>query len=86
MTTVSCFPMHRQRGEIIRCAVNLDRTHGELASRYWREEMRLLAHRLKAIGMTEAEVSKQVLHFTAAVMEEMQCACAERALQQNDSK
>ncbi len=48
--------------------------------------MRLLAHRMKAIGMTEAEVSKQVLLFTGAVMEEMQRAYAERALQQNDSK
>ena len=86
MSKVSCFPMHRQRGEIIRCAGNLDRIHGELASRYWREEMRLLAHRLKTIGMTEAEVSKQVLLFSGAVMEEMQRANAERELQQNDSK
>jgi hypothetical protein len=43
-------------------------------------------YRMKAIGMTEAEVSKQVLLFTGAVMEEMQRAYAERALQQNDSK
>ncbi len=84
--TVTCFPMHRQRGEVIRCAGNLDRFHGEQASRYWREEMRLVAHRLKAIDMSEAEVSKQVLLFTGVVTEEMQRAYVERALQQNDSK
>ncbi|MCZ7862853.1 DUF6074 family protein [Agrobacterium salinitolerans] len=80
MNTVVCFPVHRQRSEIKRCARNLDRMHGEAASRYWREEMRLLAARLSAIGMCEAEVSKQALHFTGAVMEEMQRAYAERSI------
>ncbi len=80
MNTVVCFPVHRQRTEIKRCAGNLDRLHGEAASRYWREEMCLLAARLSAIGMCEAEVSKQALHFTGAVMEEMQRAYAERAV------
>ena len=80
MNTVVCFPAHRQRSEIKRCAGNLDRLHGEVASRYWREEMRLLAARLTAIGMCEVEMSKQALLFTGAVMEEMQRAYAERAL------
>jgi hypothetical protein len=80
MNTVVCFPAHRQRSEIKRCAGNLDRMHGEAASRYWREEMRLLAARLSAIGMCDAEVSKQALHFTGAVMEEMQRAYAERSI------
>lgn len=80
MNTVVCFPVYRQRSEIKRCAGNLDRLHGEAASRYWREEMRRLAARLSAIGMSEAEVSKQALLFTGAVMEEMQRAYAERAL------
>lgn len=80
MNTVVCFPVHRQRSEIKRCAGNLDRLHGAAASRYWREEMRRLAARLSAIGMSEAEVSKQALLFTGAVMEEMQRAYAERAL------
>ncbi|MDH0114040.1 DUF6074 family protein [Rhizobium pusense] len=80
MKNVICFPVHRQRSEIKRCAGNLDRLHGEAASRYWREEMRLLAARLSAIGMCEVEVSKQALLFTGAVMEEMQRAYAERAL------
>lgn len=78
MNTVVCFPAHRQRSEIMRCAGNLDRLNGETASRYWREEMRLLAARLKAIGACEAEVSKQALLFTGAVMEELQRAYAER--------
>ena len=86
MKNVICFPAHRQRSEIKRCAGNLDQLHGECASRYWREEMRLLAARLSAIGMCEAEVSNQALLFTGAVMEEMQRAYAERALQQIDSK
>lgn len=77
---VVCFPAHRQRSEIKRCASTLDRLHGEAASRYWREEMRLLAARLSAIGMCEAEVSKQALLFTVTVMEEMQRAYAERAI------
>jgi hypothetical protein len=72
--------MHRQHSEIIRCAGNLDRLNGEAASRYWREEMRLLAGRLKAIGMCESEISKQALLLTGAVMEEMQRAYAERAI------
>lgn len=80
MNTVVCFPVHRQRSEIKRCAGNLDRLHGEVASRYWREEMRILAARLSAIGMGDEEVSKQALLFTGAVMEEMQRAYAERAL------
>lgn len=80
MKNVICFPVHRQRSEIKRCAGKLDRLHGEAASRYWREEMRLLAARLSAIGMCEVEVSKQALLFTGAVMEEMQRAYAERAL------
>lgn len=80
MKNVICFPAHRQRSEIKRCAGNLDRLHGEAASRYWREEMRLLAARLSAIGMCEVEVSRQALLFTGAVMEEMQRAYAERAL------
>lgn len=80
MKNVICFPAHRQRSEIKRCAGNLDRLHGEVASRYWREEMRLLAARLTAIGMCEVEMSKQALLFTGAVMEEMQRAYAERAL------
>lgn len=80
MKNVICFPAHRQRSEIKRCAGNLDRLHGEAASRYWREEMRLLAARLSAIGMCDAEVSKQALHFTGAVMEEMQRAYAERSI------
>ncbi|KQY51390.1 hypothetical protein ASD46_21755 [Rhizobium sp. Root491] len=80
MKNVICFPAHRQRSEIKRCAGNLDRLHGEAASRYWREEMRLLAARLTAIGMCGAEVSKQALLFTGAVMEEMQRAYAERAI------
>ncbi|RSC36397.1 hypothetical protein EGT36_03180 [Agrobacterium sp. FDAARGOS_525] len=78
MNTVVCFPVHRQRSEIKRCAGNLDRLHGEAASRYWREEMRHLAARLSAIGMCEAEVSRQALLFTGAVMEEMQRAYAEK--------
>ncbi|KAA3500281.1 hypothetical protein DXM26_20680 [Agrobacterium tumefaciens] len=86
MNAVVSFPAHRQRSEIKRCAGNLDRLNGETASRYWREEMRLLAARLSAIGMCEAEVSKQALLFTGAIMEEMQRAYAERALQQIDSK
>lgn len=80
MTTIVCFPAHRQRSEIKRCAGNLDRLNGEAASRYWREEMRLLAARLSAIGMSEAEVSKQALLFTGAVMEELQRAHADRSL------
>lgn len=78
MTTIVCFPAHRQRSEIKRCAGNLDRLHGEAASRYWRDEMRFLAVRLKAIGACEAEVSKQALLFTGAVMEELQRSYAER--------
>ncbi len=78
MKNVSCFPAHRQRSEVMRCAGNLDRLNGEAASRYWREEMRLLATRLKAIGACEAEVSKQALLFTGAVMEEMQRVYAEQ--------
>lgn len=80
MNTVVCFPAHRQRSEIKRCARNLDRLNGEAASRYWREEMRLLAARLSAIGMCDAEVSKQALLFAGAIMEEMQRAYAERAI------
>ncbi|QIX20971.1 hypothetical protein FOB41_07410 [Agrobacterium pusense] len=80
MNTVVRFPAHRQRSEIKRCAGNLDRLHGEAASRYWREEMRRLGAHLSAIGMCEVEVSKQALLFTGAVMEEMQRAYAERAL------
>jgi hypothetical protein len=80
MKNVICFPVHRLRSEIKRCAGNLDRLNGEAASRYWREEMRLLAARLSAIGMCEAEVSRQALLFTCAVMEEMQRAYAERAI------
>jgi hypothetical protein len=83
MSTFVCFPAHRQRSEIMRCAGNLDRLNGEPASRYWREERRLLAARLSAIGMCEAEVSKQALLFTGAVMEEMQRAYAERAITAN---
>lgn len=79
MTTIVCFPFHRQRSEIMRCAGNLDRLNGEAASRYWREEMRLLAGRLSAIGMPEAEVSKQALIFTGAVMEELQRAHADQS-------
>lgn len=45
---------------------------------YWREEMRLLATRLSAIGMSEAEVSKQARLLTGVVMEEMQRAYAEK--------
>ncbi|WP_421445703.1 DUF6074 family protein [Agrobacterium tumefaciens] len=78
MKNVICFPAHRQRSEVMRCAGNLDRLNGETASRYWREEMRLLAARLKAIGACEAEVLKQALLFTGAVMEELQRAYAER--------
>jgi hypothetical protein len=78
VSEVVCFPIHRQRNEILRCACNLDRLNGEAASRYWREEMRLLAVRLKAIGACEAEVSKQALRFTGAVMKELQRAYAER--------
>lgn len=80
MTMIVCFPIQRQCSEIKRCAGNLDRLNGESASRYWREEMRLLAVRLTAIGMCEDEVSKQALLFTGAVMEEMQRAYAERAI------
>jgi hypothetical protein len=80
MSAVVCFPAHRQRSEIKRCAGNLDRLHGKVASRYWREEMRHLAARLSAVGMSEPEVSKQALLFTGAVMEEMQRAYAERAI------
>ncbi|MGV2052359.1 DUF6074 family protein [Agrobacterium sp. 22-209-1] len=80
MKNVICFPAHRQRSEIKRCADNLDRLNGEAASRYWREEMRHLAARLTAIGMCEVEMSKQVLLFTGAVVEEMQRAYAERAI------
>ena len=86
MSTIVCFPVHRQRSEIKRCAGNLDKLHGEAASRYWRCEVRQLAKGLTAIGMSEAEISKQALLFTGAVMEELQRAYAERALQQNDSK
>lgn len=75
--TVVCFPAHRQRREIKRCAGNLDKLNGEAASRYWREEMRLLAGRLSAVGMPDAEVSKQALLFTGAVMEELQRAHAD---------
>lgn len=79
MNTVICFPAHRQRSEIIRCAGNLDRLNGEAASRYWREEMRLLAARLSAIGMCEVEVSKQALLFTGAVMEGLQQTHADQS-------
>lgn len=78
MSTIVCFPVHRQRSEIKRCASNLDNLHGEAASRYWREEMRRLGSRLSSIGMDEAEVSRQALLFTGAVMEELQRAYAER--------
>lgn len=67
------------------CAGDIDKLHGEAASRYWRCEVRQLAKGLTEIGMSEAEVSRQALLFTGAVMEEMQRAYAERALQQNDS-
>ncbi|MFK0339211.1 DUF6074 family protein [Agrobacterium deltaense] len=80
MNAVVCFPIHRQRIEIMRCAGNLDRLNGEAASQYWRDEMRLLAGRLKALGLGEVEVSKQALLFTGAVMEEMQRTYAERAI------
>lgn len=86
MTKIVCFPVHRQRSEIKRCAGNLDKLHGEAASRYWKEEMRRLGSRMSSIGMDQAEVSKQALLFTGAVMEELQRAYAERALQQNDGK
>lgn len=82
MSKVVCFPVHRQRSEIKRCAGNLDKLHGEAASRYWKAEMRLLASRLSSIGLDEAEVSRQALLFTGAVMEDLQRAYAERALQQ----
>lgn len=78
MSTIVCFPVHRQRSEIKRCAGNLDKLHGEAASRYWKEEMRLLASRMSSIGMPEVEVSRQALLFTGAVMEELQRAYAER--------
>lgn len=86
MSTIVCFPVHRQRSEIQRCAGNLDKLHGEAASRYWKGEMRRLGSRMSSIGMDEAEVSKQALLFAGTVMEELQRAYAERALQQNDSK
>ena len=40
--------------------------------------MRILAARLLEIGICEAEVSRQALLFTGAVMEEMQRADAEK--------
>ncbi|MDP9572635.1 UNVERIFIED_ORG: hypothetical protein J2W66_003128 [Agrobacterium larrymoorei] len=78
MSKIVCFPVHRQRSEIKRCAGNLDKLHGEAASRYWKEEMRLMAARISSIGMSEDEVSRQALLFTGAVMEELQRAYAER--------
>lgn len=72
MSKIVCFPIHRQRSEILRCAGNLDRLNGEAASRYWRDEMRRLAGRLSDAGVCQAEISKQALMFTGAVMEELQ--------------
>lgn len=80
MNQIICFPVHRQRGEIIRCASNLDRLHGEMASTYWKREMQSLSDRLRATGATDAEISKEALLFTGAVMEELQRAYAERAM------
>lgn len=78
MSKIVCFPVHRQRSEIKRCAGNLDKLHGEAASRYWKEEMRRLGSRMSSIGMGENEISRQALLFTGAVMEELQRAYAER--------
>ncbi len=80
MKNVICFPVHRQRGEITRCANNLDRLHGEMASTYWKREMRCLSERLRASGATDAEISKAALLFTGAVMEQLQRAYAERTI------
>jgi hypothetical protein len=77
-SNIACFPANRRHAQVRRCAGNLDRVHGEAASRYWRIEMRSFADSLKNHGQSDAEISKQVLLFTGAVMEELQRTHAER--------
>jgi hypothetical protein len=69
---VHCFPLDRQRSQVQRCALDLQRLHGENANIYWRKEMQALAVRLRSLGLPEGEVSRQAMAFTTAVQIELQ--------------
>lgn len=86
MTTIVCFPIHRQRSEIMRCAGNLDRLNGEAASRYWREEMRRLAARLSAIGMCGPRYRSRLCSSPVPLWRRCSAPMPSARLQQNDSK
>lgn len=68
------FPLAARVGDIDRCARELDRVHGNAAIHYWKAECRKLAQQLSALGLSDAEIHRQILEFQV----EVQAAMARR--------
>lgn len=76
---VIAFPAARRRMQIQDAVAMLNETHGEAANAAWRNLMRAMADELLAVGVSTAEMRRQVLEFQAAVQLEL-CAQAEEGM------
>lgn len=66
------FPAARRRAEIEKAARMLNEIHGSAATVAWKELAGSMAVRMRAMGVAEAEVRKQILEFQTAVQIELQ--------------
>ena len=65
------FPAARRRADVLQAARMLNETHGPAANEAWRALMSGLADELRATGIPEAEMRRQVMEFQAAVQLEL---------------
>ena len=68
---VIAFPSARRRAQVLQAVKMLNETHGEAANEAWRSLMRSMADQLTSMGISTAEMRRQVLEFQAAVQLEL---------------
>lgn len=78
---VVAFPFDRRRAEVIRAAKFLNVVHGEFAERGWKRICKDMAKRMRAAGLSEAEIRSQAVAFQNAVQGELRAMMVQQEKQ-----
>ena len=65
------FPAARRRADVLQAAKMLSETHGAAVNEAWRSLISVLAEELRATGISEVDMRRQVMEFQAAVQLEL---------------
>lgn len=76
---VVVFPCDRRWLEVQQAARFLNIVHGPDADKWWKKRVSRVAAPLRAAGVSEEEIRRQVLAFQQAVQSELQALCNQSA-------